>query len=97
MPGATLLLRPSDNRIACKVRPIVTDHVFRIASFRDDPIKLPNIVTLTIRTPPDGGARHMIGHDYVQGYDGTAQYQGTGPRDPSDSLCGGMLSSRGPN
>jgi hypothetical protein len=42
MPCDTLLLRPTEDRIAGELRAVVADHHFRLASIRDDPIKLPN-------------------------------------------------------
>ena len=38
----TLLLRPTEDRVAGELGPVVADHHFRLASVRDDPIKLPN-------------------------------------------------------
>ncbi len=42
MPYDTLLLRLTDYRIARELRPMIAGHDFRLASFRDDPIKFPN-------------------------------------------------------
>ena len=42
MPFDTLLLRPTEDRVAGELGPVVADYHFRLASVRDDPMKLPN-------------------------------------------------------
>ena len=51
MPCDTLLLRPAEHRTTGELRAVVVDHHFRLASVRNDPIKLPN--------------EQLAGHRYV--------------------------------